>query len=64
MVSDRFSILGGTARSILRENRVVRKTRLISLVILIGAEFNAMIFPRAFLGKELNAMPVPQPVSK
>jgi membrane protein len=26
---------------------------LISLVVLIGAEFNAMLFPRAFLGKEL-----------
>lgn len=28
---------------------------MISLVILIGAEFNAMLFPRAMLGKELNA---------
>jgi membrane protein len=37
---------------------------LISLVILIGAEFNAMLFPRAFLGKELKAMPAAQPVSK
>jgi membrane protein len=27
---------------------------LISLVIIIGAEFNAIIFPRAFLGKELS----------
>jgi membrane protein len=27
---------------------------LISLVILVGAEFNAMLFPRAFLGKELK----------
>jgi membrane protein len=26
---------------------------MISLVVLIGAEFNAMLFPRAFLGKEL-----------
>jgi membrane protein len=26
---------------------------LISLIVLIGAEFNAMLFPRAFLGKEL-----------
>jgi len=26
---------------------------LISLVVLIGAEFNAMLFPRSFLGKEL-----------
>jgi membrane protein len=33
---------------------------LISLVILVGAEFNAMLFPRAFLGKELKAMPTPQ----
>jgi len=29
---------------------------LISLVILVGAEFNAMLFPRAFLGKELKEM--------
>jgi membrane protein len=29
---------------------------LISLVILIGAEFNALLFPRARLGKELNAV--------
>src|SRR6202045_2650778 len=29
---------------------------LISLVILVGAEFNAMLFPRAFLGKELTAI--------
>jgi membrane protein len=28
---------------------------LISLVILIGAEFNAMLFPRSMLGSELNA---------
>jgi membrane protein len=33
---------------------------LMSLVILVGAEFNAMLFPRAFLGKELKAMPAPQ----
>ena len=26
---------------------------MISLIVLIGAEFNAMLFPRAFLGKEL-----------
>jgi membrane protein len=32
---------------------------LISLVILIGAEFNALIFPRAMLGKELNALGSP-----
>ena len=37
---------------------------LISLVILVGAEFNAMLFPRAFLGKELKAMPAPQTTSK
>jgi membrane protein len=28
----------------------------ISLVVLVGAEFNAMIFPRAMLGKELTAV--------
>ena len=37
---------------------------LISLVVLVGAEFNAMLFPRAFLGKELKAMPPPQTASK
>jgi membrane protein len=37
---------------------------LISLVVLVGAEFNAMLFPRAFLGKELKAMPAPQTASK
>jgi membrane protein len=37
---------------------------LISLVILVGAEFNAMLFPRAFLGKELKAMPAPQIATK
>jgi membrane protein len=26
---------------------------MVSLIVLIGAEFNAMLFPRAFLGKEL-----------
>ncbi|MBV8050973.1 MAG: YihY/virulence factor BrkB family protein [Acidobacteriaceae bacterium] len=31
---------------------------MISLVILVGAEFNAMLFPRATLGKELREMPV------
>jgi len=36
---------------------------LISLVILVGAEFNAMLFPRAFLGKELKQMPAPQPAT-
>jgi membrane protein len=30
---------------------------MISLVILVGAEFNAMLFPRATLGKELREMP-------
>jgi membrane protein len=29
---------------------------MISLIILVGAEFNAMLFPRAMLGKELVAM--------
>ncbi len=29
---------------------------LISLVILVGAEFNALLFPRAMLGKELTAI--------
>ena len=29
---------------------------MISLIILVGAEFNAMLFPRARLGKELTAM--------
>jgi membrane protein len=29
---------------------------LISLVVLVGAEFNALLFPRAMLGKELNAI--------
>jgi membrane protein len=29
---------------------------LVSLVILIGAEFNAMLFPRSLLGKELTAI--------
>ena len=37
---------------------------LISLVILIGAEFNALLFPRAFLGKELKEMPAPQTATK
>jgi len=37
---------------------------LISLVILVGAEFNAMLFPRAFLGKELKEMPAPQTATK
>ena len=29
---------------------------MISLVVLVGAEFNAMLFPRAMLGKELKAL--------
>lgn len=33
----------------------------ISLVVLVGAEFNAMIFPRAMLGKELTAITGPRP---
>jgi len=32
----------------------------ISLVILVGAEFNAMLFPRAMLGKELTAISSPK----
>jgi uncharacterized BrkB/YihY/UPF0761 family membrane protein len=27
---------------------------LVSLVVLVGAEFNALLFPRAMLGKELT----------
>jgi membrane protein len=37
---------------------------MISLVILVGAEFNAMLFPRAFLGKELKTMPAPPVVTR
>jgi len=33
---------------------------MVSLVILIGAEFNAMLFPRAMLGKELIAISSPK----
>jgi membrane protein len=33
---------------------------MVSLVILIGAEFNAMLFPRAMLGKELIAINGPK----
>jgi uncharacterized BrkB/YihY/UPF0761 family membrane protein len=29
---------------------------MVSLVVLVGAEFNAMLFPRAVLGKELKAI--------
>ena len=32
---------------------------LISLVVLVGAEFNALLFPRAMLGKELTAISGP-----
>jgi membrane protein len=38
---------------------------LISLVVLIGAEFNAMLFPRApLLGRELRQMPCPMPAAR
>jgi membrane protein len=30
---------------------------MVSLVVLVGAEFNALLFPRAMLGKELTAIP-------
>jgi membrane protein len=33
---------------------------LISLVVLVGAEFNALLFPRAMLGKELTAITSPR----
>jgi membrane protein len=33
---------------------------LISLVVLLGAEFNAILFPRAMLGKELTAVSSPK----
>jgi len=33
---------------------------LISLVVLVGAEFNALLFPRAMLGKELTAINDPK----
>ena len=33
---------------------------LISLVVLVGAEFNALLFPRAMLGKELTAIAGPR----
>jgi membrane protein len=33
---------------------------LISLVVLVGAEFNALLFPRAMLGKELTAISDPK----
>lgn len=34
---------------------------IVSLVVLVGAEFNAMLFPRAFLGKQLGEIPAPRP---
>jgi len=37
---------------------------LISLVVLVGAEFNAMLFPRAMLGKELIAISGTKVVAK
>jgi membrane protein len=33
---------------------------MISLVVLVGAEFNALLFPRAMLGKELTAINGPR----
>ena len=30
---------------------------IISVIVLVGAEFNALLFPRAMLGKELTAIP-------
>ncbi len=33
---------------------------MVSLVVLVGAEFNAMLFPRAMLGKELTAVAHPK----
>jgi membrane protein len=33
---------------------------MVSLVVLVGAEFNAMLFPRAMLGKELREMAAPR----
>jgi membrane protein len=34
---------------------------MISLVVLVGAEFNALLFPRAMLGKELTAISATKP---
>ncbi|MGA8502831.1 MAG: YhjD/YihY/BrkB family envelope integrity protein, partial [Candidatus Sulfotelmatobacter sp.] len=33
---------------------------MVSLVVLVGAEFNAMLFPRTMLGKELTAVSGPR----
>jgi membrane protein len=37
---------------------------LISLVVLVGAEFNALLFPRAMLGKELTAIAGPRALTE
>jgi membrane protein len=37
---------------------------MVSLVVLVGAEFNAMIFPRAMLGKELIAVSGPKAMAR
>jgi membrane protein len=37
---------------------------LISLVVLVGAEFSALLYPRAMLGKELTAVSSPKPVAQ
>src|ERR1700758_1701489 len=37
---------------------------MISLVVLVGAEFNALLFPRAMLGKELTAISATNVVAK
>ena len=37
---------------------------MISLVVLVGAEFNAMLFPRAMLGRELKAVGESQAVNR
>jgi membrane protein len=37
---------------------------MISLIVLIGAEFNAMLFPRAFLGRELSESSPVNPVAR
>jgi membrane protein len=37
---------------------------MVSLVVLVGAEFNAMIFPRTLLGKELIAISGPKVVAR
>ncbi len=36
---------------------------MVSLVVLVGAEFNAMLFPRAMLGKELTAVSGSRPAA-